>query len=105
MSMRRVDASCRTRESRLRMMAKEARMKTEEEGLLATLAVPSWGLLRWWPTFSPIILYLPLAHEPHLTRRCHWVKLWSLVEVAMPYLRLAFRERAGKTSFGGPTIR
>jgi hypothetical protein len=33
MSMRRVDASCRTRESRLRMMAKEARMKTEEEGV------------------------------------------------------------------------
>jgi len=39
MSMRRVDASCKTRESRLRMRTKEARMKTKEEGLLATLAV------------------------------------------------------------------
>jgi membrane protein len=37
--MRRVDASCKTRESRLRMRTKEARMKTKEEGLLATLAV------------------------------------------------------------------
>ena len=39
MSMQRVDAACDTRESRLRMKTKEARMKAKEEGLLATLAV------------------------------------------------------------------
>ena len=102
MSMQRVDAACDTRESRLRMKTKEARMKAKEEGLLATLAVLGIAALvaYLFPDHS-----LQLVHEPLLTRRCHRVKLWSLVEVAMPYLRLAFRERAGKTSFGGPTIR
>jgi hypothetical protein len=85
------------------MKTKEARMKAKEEGLLATLAV--LGIAALVAYCSPIILYLPLAHEPLLTRRGHWIKLWSPVEVAMPYLRVAFRERAGKTSFGGPTIR
>ena len=101
--MRRVDASCKTRESRLRMRTKEARMKTKEEGLLATLAVLG---------IAALVAYLfpdhslpaagPRASSDSAMPR---VKLWSLVEVAMPYLRLAFRERAGKTSFGGPTIR
>jgi hypothetical protein len=39
MSVQRVDAACDTRESRLRMKTKEARMKAKEEGLHATLAV------------------------------------------------------------------
>ena len=103
MSMRRVDASCKTRESRLRMGTKEARMKTKEEGLLATLAV--LGIAALVAYLFPDHSLPAVGPRAYLTRRCHRVKFWSLVEVVMPYLRLAFRERAGKISCGGPTIR
>src|SRR6266478_8338286 len=58
MSMQRVDAACDTRESQLRMRTKETRMKTKEEGLLATLAVLG---------IAALVAYLFVNRRPRLT--------------------------------------
>jgi hypothetical protein len=103
MSMQRVDASCKTREGRLRVKAKEARMKTKEEGLLVTLAVLG---------IAALVAYLFRDHSlPAADPRASSDSAMALGKTLEPgrgrhaISPTSNRERAGKTSFGGPTIR
>jgi hypothetical protein len=104
MSMQRTDASCKTRESRLRMKTKEARVKPKEEGLLATLAVLG---------IAALLAYLLSDHSlPAAGPRASSDSAMPLGKTLEPGRgRHAISptgipgKRAGKIFFGGRTIR
>jgi hypothetical protein len=106
MSMQRTDASCKTRESRLRMKTKEACVKPKEEGLLATLAVLGLAALL-------ALAYLLSDHSlPAAGPRASSDSAMPLGKTLEPGRgRHAISptgipgKRAGKIFFGGRTIR